>query len=159
VVRALLARNGVPMTLGAADRAYRAGLADYYAGQYHDAVAGFDKVLAAEPDQALAAQYRADAVANYPNEVAGTSPWAWAGVAVGAFLLLATAAVAAFTLVRQRRKGRLAAGGPTAGRGPGWPAAFCPNCGAPHSADAHFCESCGHVLTRSASQQSRADHG
>lgn len=102
-------------------------------------------MLAAEPDQALAAQYRTKAVASYPNEVTATSPWAWAGVGAGSLVLLTSGAVVAFVLVRQRRKGR--------------PAAFCPNCAAPHPAGARFCESCGHPLTGSASHQTRADHG
>jgi serine protease Do len=145
-VRALLARNGVPITLSAADQAYRAGLTDYYAGHYHDAVAEFDKVLAVEPGQATAQQYRAKAIANYPNEASGTSPWLYVGIGAGALVLIAVVIVVAL-MISRRHRAPPAQAPPSAAPSPeSSPAAdqvACPNCGTPHPRDAHFCASCG----------------
>lgn len=102
MLKSLLARNGIPTSLSPADQAYRAGLSDYFAGRYHDAVAEFDKVLAVQPNQALARQYRAEAIASYPNEPAGgTSPWLWLGI--GAGIMLIGAGVTALLISRRRR--------------------------------------------------------
>ena len=164
-VRALLVRNGVPTTLSAADQAFRAGLTDYYAGHYHDAVAEFDKVLAVQPSQATAQQYRARAVQNYPNEVSGTSPWLWVGTGAGALVLIAVVIVAALMIRRSRtRRSPPGAAPPPPGAAPPPPgaapppaaapppvdstsaptASTCPQCGTPHPPDAHFCAACGH---------------
>lgn len=57
-LKTLLSDNGVPTDLSAADQAYRAGVTDYYAGSYSDAVVNFDKVLAVEPSNATAQDFR-----------------------------------------------------------------------------------------------------
>jgi S1-C subfamily serine protease len=54
----LLSRNGVHNELGAADKAFRAALDDYYAGHYTAAIAGFDKLLQVAPEHAQATQFR-----------------------------------------------------------------------------------------------------
>ena len=57
-LKTLLSDNGVPTDLSAADQAYRTGVTDYYAGSYSDAVVDFDKVLAVEPSNATAQDFR-----------------------------------------------------------------------------------------------------
>ncbi|WP_233214744.1 trypsin-like peptidase domain-containing protein [Mycobacterium sp. 4858] len=48
-VAAILASKGVKPTLGPADRSYRKGLADFYAGRYTAAIDEFDQTLAMSP--------------------------------------------------------------------------------------------------------------
>jgi serine protease Do len=62
-LKALLSDNGIPTGLSAADQAYRAGVTDYYAGRYSDAVVDFNKVLAVEPSNATARDFRFYALA------------------------------------------------------------------------------------------------
>ncbi len=110
-VRAILARNQVANQLGPADLAYRAGLTDYYAGHYHDAVAQFDKVLAVQPDQASAREFRAKAITSYPNEVStGPSPWLYGGIAA-AVVVLAGGATALIFMRRRRAQPEAAGSG------------------------------------------------
>lgn len=121
-LRALLTSHGVATALTPADRAYRDGLADYFAGRYHSAAAKFDQVLAQEPNQAQAQSYRAKAVAAFPQEQlpsAGT-PWLLYGGIGGAVLVLA-AAVILILVLRRRRATRPAA---TPATGPGQPPAW-----------------------------------
>ena len=105
-VRDILASNGVPNTLSPADRTYRLGLTDYFAGRYHAAAKDFDQVLALEPDHAQAQAYRRLAITNFPNETppkAGGSrfpvPWL-----VGVGVLILGLVVSSVLLVRRRRR-------------------------------------------------------
>jgi serine protease Do len=102
-VRKLLAENQVPLQLDATDRAWRAGLADYFAGHYHAAVAQFNIVLTAIPDDVSAQQYAAKAKAGFALETSGT-PW-WVYGLIALVVLLAVAA--AIYRIRRRQRGRI----------------------------------------------------
>lgn len=105
-VRSMLAGNGVRTTLTAGDRAFRQGMAYYFASRYHEAVQQFNRTLQAQPGQELAAKYRQQAVARYPQDVnppsSGLPVWAYA--AIGAAVLILGGA-AGFFLMRRRRAG------------------------------------------------------
>ena len=103
-IRSILAGNGVNNTLTPADRAFRQGLAYYFASRYHEAVKQFDQTLALQPGQAVAQEYRQMAVARYPQDVNPPSngrPW-WIYLAVGAAVLI-LAGGAGIALMRRRR--------------------------------------------------------
>jgi len=109
-IRDIPASNGVNNRLSQTDQAYRAGLADYFAGKYHAAVKEFDKVLAMEPDHALALKYKRLAITNYPKEPV-TAPKKTSGsntllfVLIGAGVLVLALAGTAAVVIRKRRRG------------------------------------------------------
>jgi serine protease Do len=103
-IHSLLAGNGVSTSQTPAGRAFRQGLAYYFADRYHEAVTQFDQSLALQPGQPVAAHYRQQAVANYPKDVSPPSSGlpAWAYAAIGA-AVLALAGGAGVILMRRRR--------------------------------------------------------
>lgn len=130
-VRSLLSRNGVSNTLTPTDRAYRDGLADYWAGHYHAAAAELGTVVKEDPTNASASQYQAKAIENFPNEVtappSGGFPWGW--LLLGVALLLVVVAGGASVLVIKRRgtqAGTGAAGWRPGGGGPAAPSGVAP---------------------------------
>ncbi len=148
-IQSLLARNSVSGALSPQDIAYRAGLADYFAGRYHDAVKQFDTVLAVVPNHALAQSYRSQALARYPDEklVSPTGRYLLiGGVTLAALVVLAAAIV--FLAVRAARRPAASpppASPPVVGVAAPVPPGSqqCPNCGTPHPSAAHFCAQCG----------------
>ena len=58
---ALLGRNNVTAELGPVDWTYREGLTQYFEGEYSDAIASFDEVLALSPDFRQAEEFRTNA--------------------------------------------------------------------------------------------------
>jgi hypothetical protein len=70
-LKAMLSDNGVSTDLSAADQAYRAGVTDYYAGRYSDAVMDFDKVLAVQPSNATVQDFRFYALARSQETPSG----------------------------------------------------------------------------------------
>lgn len=58
---ALLGRNNVTAELGPVDWTYREGLTQYFEGEYSDAIASFDDVLALSPDFRQAEEFRTNA--------------------------------------------------------------------------------------------------
>ena len=103
-IRSVLAGSGVNNTLTPADRAFRQGLAYYFASRYHEAVKQFDQTLALQPGQAVAQEYRQMAVARYPQDVNPPSsgrPW-WIYLTVGLAVLI-LAGGAGMALMRRRR--------------------------------------------------------
>ncbi len=101
-IRSLLARNDVQNRLGAADTAYREGLAEFWVRHYHAAVSKFDQVLAANPDHTGAREYRQLAVSYYPYEAKTVNVWMWVGIGAGVLVLLGAATT--FLVLRRRRK-------------------------------------------------------
>ena len=102
-VREMLASQGVANRLSATDQAYRAGLADFFAGKYHAAAKMFNTVLAYEPDHAAAQDYQRQAIANYPKEkTTSSSTLLFVLIGAGAPLLLGAGGV--FLLTRKRRR-------------------------------------------------------
>lgn len=112
-IQAILAGSGVDNTLGEAEQAYRDGLSYFYESRYHDAVAEFDAAKALQPGWKFINEFRQDAVANYPNDVAppvyegdvsvgGSSTWLYV-LAGGAVLILGAAGALAALVVRRRR--------------------------------------------------------
>lgn len=69
----MLRTNGVVAALSPADGAYREGLTDYYAGDYADAIGGFDNALALSPSYPNALDLRTDAVRRREASGAGSS--------------------------------------------------------------------------------------
>ncbi|HEY5108091.1 MAG TPA: trypsin-like peptidase domain-containing protein [Acidimicrobiales bacterium] len=100
-VRSLLARNGVSNRLGAPDTAYRQGLTAFYGRHYHDAVNGFNQVLAVEPNNVSAQQYKQLSIENYPNEISSGNAALYIGIAAGAAVIIGIGVVL-FLLWRRR---------------------------------------------------------
>lgn len=167
-VRSLLSGNGVQNTLGTGDRAFRQGLAYYFAREYHNAVDQFDRAKALRPGLELITEFRRKAVARYPFDVAPPSsgpPWWALGAGVAVVVLALGAGLTTWLLVRRHGHKQAATvpagqpvvphqpqpGRPTAGTAQAPPAGstvagFCPSCGTPHAGDARFCASCGQSL-------------
>jgi Trypsin-like peptidase domain/TIR domain len=108
-IRDVLASNGVSNVLSSTDRAYRTGLADYFAGRYREAAKDFEQVLKLEPNHVQAQNYHRLAVNKSPNEPlpvqpkpkpSGPNPLLF--VLIGAGVLVAAAVVA--MAVRRRRR-------------------------------------------------------
>jgi serine protease Do len=172
-VRELLSRNGVGMALSATDRAYRAGLAAYFAGHYHAAVAAFNQVLSAEPNHAMAQSYKAKAIALYPQEVKperGGSSRPLIVIIIAAVMVVAAVLLwflwwrprhhAAATEPTNSVQEPLAAShdGETLGRIDGASAdgatrLICASCSAGNEPGSQFCSRCGSALTSSRTQQ------
>jgi serine protease Do len=103
-IRSVLTSNGVSNRLTPAGRAFRQGLAYYFARRYHEAVQQFSRTLALEPGQAMATQYRQMAIARYPQDVnppGNGRPW-WIYLAAGVAVLI-LAGAAGMVLMRRRR--------------------------------------------------------
>jgi len=105
----LLSSHGVGNALTPQDVAYRAGLADYFAGRYHEAVRQFDTVLAASPNHAMAQLYRGNAISRYPSEREQNHSPALVAAAVGGSVVVCYLILR--LLARRRRRG---AGNPPA---------------------------------------------
>ena len=103
-VHDILASNSVNNTLSQTDQTYRAGLTDYFAGKYHDAVNKFDQVLQLEPDHAMAQQYKRLAITNYPKETSKSSN-TLLYILIGAGVVVLGLAIAATLVMRKRRGG------------------------------------------------------
>ncbi|RFA09570.1 hypothetical protein B7R54_10325 [Subtercola boreus] len=107
-ISALLARNGVKNTLSDADTFFRAGLSEYFDGRFHAAAEDLAKVVAANPQNAIAQQYQAKATEAFPRE--NTTGWIlWAGIGGGVFLLLVIGLVVLLVLRGGRKRRATAA--------------------------------------------------
>jgi serine protease Do len=116
----LLARNGVQNQLGPNDTLYRDALANYYAGHYTDAIAGFERLLLVDPDHGQALQFKTEAakakerfgdtpvVAAAPQSdetgIWGLAPWLFWTIVGGAAALL-VGGIALLVALLRRRKG------------------------------------------------------
>ncbi|GAA4684103.1 hypothetical protein GCM10023215_18480 [Pseudonocardia yuanmonensis] len=116
----LLARNGVQNQLGPNDTLYRDALADYYAGHYTDAIAGFDRLLLVDPDHGQAQQFKTEAAkakerfgdtpvvpaAQQSDDTGiwGLAPWLFWTI-VGGAAALVIGGIALLVAVLRRRKG------------------------------------------------------
>lgn len=101
-LNALLGRNNVTAELGPVDRTYREGLIQYFEGEYSDAIATFDEVLALAPDFRQAEEFRAKAIrARAQFGDAGPPGWIWFATAGG--VLLVVVAVLVVLVIRRRR--------------------------------------------------------
>ena len=103
-VRSLLARNSVSNRLGAPDTAYRLGLTAFYGRHYHDAVSQFNQVLAVEPNNVSAQQYKQLSIENYPNEISSGNTALYIGIAAGAAVIIGIGVVV--LVLWRRRKGK-----------------------------------------------------
>ncbi|MFR9804008.1 trypsin-like peptidase domain-containing protein [Pseudonocardia sp. RS010] len=116
----LLARNGVQNQLGPNDTRYRDALANYYAGHYTDAIAGFERLLLVDPDHGQAQQFKTEAAkakerfgdtpvapaAQQSDETGpwGLTPWLFWTI-VGGAAALVVGGIALGAALRRRRKG------------------------------------------------------
>ncbi|MCE0765643.1 trypsin-like peptidase domain-containing protein [Pseudonocardia kujensis] len=116
----LLARNGVQNRLGPNDALYRDALANYWAGRYTDAIAGFERLLLVDPGHGQAQQFKTEAAKAKerfgdtpvapPAEQGGTgflglAPWMFWTIVGGAAALL-VGGIALLVVLLRRRKGR-----------------------------------------------------
>jgi serine protease Do len=124
----LMARNGVRAESGPVDQAYRAGLEEYYSGQYSDAQRSFERAVALQPEHRQAAEFRTKALQAYErfgDRGLGVLGWSLIG---GAVLLVLVAGLVTLLLVRRRRRRAPTpdgGSGPPQGSGPA-PAAYGP---------------------------------
>ena len=145
-VQAELTEFHVSPTLDAADRAYRAALADYFTGKYREAEPLFNTVLAAMPNDVWAQHYLSLAKQDEPLEPTGGSNLLFL-IAGGAGLLV-VAGGSTFILLLRRRHRTTAEPAPAAPTSL-MPAAqsrngaSCPACGTTRTPGARFCSSCG----------------
>jgi len=144
-VQAELSQFHVRPGLDAADRAYRAALADYFSGKYREAEPLFNTVLAAMPNDVWAQHYLALAKQHEPLESTGGSNTLFF-IAAGAGLLVLAGAVTFFLLLKRRHR---AIAGPALApltsltpAGQSTNEASCPACAAAR-APGRFCSSCG----------------
>ncbi|WP_055402056.1 MULTISPECIES: trypsin-like peptidase domain-containing protein [unclassified Mycobacterium] len=149
-VAAILAAKGVKPMLGPADRFYRKGLADFYAGHYTDAIGEFDQTLAMSPGYPGLDDLKTTAV-NLRQQYGDAS--SLSGKNLLAYIVISVASVIAlgagltFLGLRLRRT-----------RGPAPEVAplrlmpresgadephFCAHCGAEHHPSERFCPNCG----------------
>lgn len=89
----MLRTNGVVAALSPADDAYRAGLNDFYAGDYADSIGDFDNALALSPGYPHALTLRTDAVRRREASGATSSGGIPSWLPIGAGVLLAAVAV------------------------------------------------------------------
>lgn len=151
-VQAELNQFHVSPTLDAADRAYRAALADYFSGKYREAEPLFNTVLAAMPNDVWAQHYLTLAKQDEPLETTGGSnlPFFIAG---GAGALVLAGGITFFLLLRRRHRtiAEPALPAPT-GLMPAAPnrnGESCLACGAAR-APGRFCSSCGKLYLEAA---------
>jgi hypothetical protein len=144
-VQAELSQFHISPTLDAADRAYRAALADYFSGKYREAEPLFNTVLAAMPNDVWAQHYLSLAKQDEPLESTGGSHLLFF-IAGGAGLLVLAGGMTFFLLLRRRHRttAEPALPAPTsltpaAQSGNG---TLCPACGAART-PGRFCSSCG----------------
>ncbi|MFF0284338.1 trypsin-like peptidase domain-containing protein [Rhodococcus aetherivorans] len=165
----LLASAGIEPELSAADKAYRAGLDNYYSGNYSDAIENFDTALTQSPSYPGAFELRRDSVRLREQFGGGESSFLpWILVAAGVVVAgLIAAGIVVF--VRVRRRDQLApapagawqghppspsapppaAGGsqqnasPVNGPSQGAPDARCNNCGFDLAPGQRYCPRCG----------------
>jgi serine protease Do len=151
-VQAELSQFHVSPTLDAADRAYRAGLADYFSGKYREAEPLFNTVLAAMPNDVWAQHYL-----NLAKQDASLEPLKSTSTGGGSYLIFFTAGGAGllvlaggitfFLLLRRRHRttAEPALAAPTSlmPAAPNRNGASCPACGAARTPGARFCSSCG----------------
>jgi hypothetical protein len=141
--------------LDATDRAWRAGIEDYFAGKYREAVPFFNTVLNAMPDDVWARHYLGLAKQSEPSEPVASISKPGSGsdlplfVGAGAGLLVLAGGIT-FLLLRHRRRAipepapaaaapvNLASMAETTREG-----ANCPACGAAGTPGHRFCSSCG----------------
>jgi hypothetical protein len=110
ILRALASAKVTPM-ISATDRAYRAGLSDYFAGHFTSAVGRFDALLAATPTYVPAQAYRDRAVRRRDvdgDAIANAADWRTYGLSAAA----GVAILVLLHLVGRRRREGAAADGP-----------------------------------------------
>jgi serine protease Do len=96
-----LATNDVNNVLSPTDQEWRAGLADYWQGLYHEAAAKFNDVVNAQPNNPEAHTYYDKAVQDEPLETSGSPAWLIPLIAAVAVVLVAVGVV--FILRRRHR--------------------------------------------------------
>jgi len=117
---ALLGRNNVTAELGPVDWTYREGLTQYFEGEYSDAIASFDEVLALSPDFRQAEEFRTNATrARAQFGDAGPPGWIWFAAAGGVLLVVAVLVIVLVTRRRRRAPQAPAFSGGPYGGGPG----------------------------------------
>jgi hypothetical protein len=149
-VQAELSQFHVSPTLDAADRAYRAGLADYFSGKYREAEPLFNAVLAAMPNDVWAQHYL-----NLAKQDASLEPLKSTSTGGGSYLiffiagglLVLAGGITFFLLLRRRHRTTaepaLAAPTNLMSAAQSRDGASCPACGAARTPGARFCSSCG----------------
>ncbi|OCB28480.1 trypsin [Mycobacterium malmoense] len=150
-VAAMLASKGVKSMLGPADRIYRRGLTDFYAGRYTDAIDEFDQTLAMSPGypglddlKTLAVNLRQQY--GDSSSLSGTNLLWYIVISVASVLGLSAALT--FLGLRMQRPGHPAPEAQPLRLMPRHEAAaeephFCAHCGAEHHPAERFCPNCG----------------
>lgn len=148
---AMLAAKGVKPMLGPADRFYRKGLTDFYAGHYTDAIDEFDQTLAMSPGYPGLDDLKTTAVnlrQQYgdASSLSGRNLFAYLAISVASVLALgAGLTVIGLRLRRPRDPApdaqplRLMPSAPEDADEPH----FCAHCGAEHHRSERFCPNCG----------------
>lgn len=149
-IAAMLASKGVKPMFGPADRLYRKGLTDFYAGHYTDAVAEFDQTLAMSPGYPGLEDLKTTAV-NMRQQYGDSSFLDGANllwyILISVMSVISLGAVMTYLGLRTQRPLRASpdvqplrlmprhelAGEPH----------FCTHCGTEHRPTERFCPSCG----------------
>lgn len=150
-----LSQFHVAPTLDTADKAWRTGLADYFAGKYREAIPQFNAVLVSMPSDVWAQQYLGLSKQSVPQEPAAvvkakpgsSSTGLFIGIGAGVVVLLL---IGGGVLLMRRRQ--VTAVPVVTVENVGLPPVQqadirtnCSKCGAPSSQEDRFCPSCGQV--------------
>ena len=150
-IAAILAGKGVKPMLGPADRFYRKGLTDFYAGHYTDAINEFDQTLAMSPGYPGLDDLKTNAV-NLRQQYGDAS--SLSGISLLWYIVISVVSVigvgAGLTFVGLKRHRPLRAAPdvqplrlmPRNESAAGEPH-FCAHCGAEHHPTEQFCPNCG----------------
>ncbi|MGD1173186.1 trypsin-like peptidase domain-containing protein [Mycobacterium seoulense] len=150
-IAAILASKGVTPMLGPADRFYRKGLTDFYAGHYTDAIDEFDQTLAMSPGYPGLDELKTNAV-NLRQQYGDVSSLSGRNllwyIVVSVVSVLGLGAGLTFLWIKAHRRLRPAPGVqplrlmPSHELGADEPH-FCAHCGAEHHPSERFCPNCG----------------
>lgn len=150
-IAAILASKGVKPMLGPADRFYRKGLTDFYAGHYTDAIDEFDQTLAMSPGYPGLDELKTNAV-NLRQQYGDVSSLSGRNlvwyIVVSVVSVLGLGTGLTFLWIKTHRRVRPAPDVqplrlmPSHELGADEPH-FCAHCGAEHHPSERFCPNCG----------------
>jgi serine protease Do len=139
-VHSFFSSHSIDNTLSPADLAYRAGLNGFFSGKYREAITAFNTTLNTMPAQALAAQFKSQAITKAPQEPVASKKSSGGGFPVWAIIaiVLGIAVLGGGTALMMKRR-RPGPTGPTIGATAHDGGVSCPTCGRRYALTQRFC--------------------